>query len=865
MPPSVLTAEAIEPYLRDCGYTESRLARNYTFDTVTLPLAGFYGQPWDARSACLAVVEAREDGEAAAATCVALGAPTALVCRADELEWWRLSADGPSESRRVSAVRIEEFFRTHKDALAPEAIYAAKMRRPRLTAQQMWFVDVGLMPATERRTGETLHRWVEEVIQGLALRLGGQLRSGRNFKDLYKTVFWLLAAKLLKEKGVDNFKRITLTNVDDVFTRVGRHYADVDDLPPGGKAWRPAIDEAAHTVAGWGHLGNLSAESLAYLYETALIDTKPRGRAAKRAKGGRDIRKELGIHSTPPMLVDHMLAQLWPMIEDHKPSARRVFEPACGHAGFLVAGMRWLRDFSELDDPVIRHRYLRDRLHGVELDPFAQELAKLQLTLADVPHGNSWRIDDGDMFLPGVLKKAVSACTLLLANPPFEEFTPAERTRFKRAGEPVTAKTKAVEMLKRALPNLPADGVFGVVMPQGFLHDKESKPVRDFLLNECALSEIAVFADNLFEQADHEVAVVMGRRRGTKSFSGRLVYRRVREQGMPAFKDRLAFSSEQQVEQARFTGHADATLFLPDLAEVWDFLRDVPRLGRPVHVQKGFELVGQDLTTSQRLISKTRQLGYVRALLRASDDYDIWRLPKPLWVKLDGEHVRRIGAAAVLGVRQVILNYAPVSREPWRLKAVVDETGVAVSSRFLTFRPKPEGPSLRVLWAVLNSPVANAYAYCFSGKRETLVKEWRDFPLLTVTSERAQAIEGAASTYLSAAEAAAHAALVSPELEQRIQHALLALDAEVLRLYDLPPRLERRLLDLFQGVERKGVGCAFSGYYPSGFSSYLPLHFVISDRFQRAAADRTAERFKPGESDYVRTVLRVASEAFDEE
>ena len=51
-----------------------------------------------------------------------------------------------------------------------------------------------------------------------------------------------------------------------------------------------------------------------------------------------------------------------------------------------------------------------------------------------------------------------------------------------------------------------------------------------------------------------------------------------------------------------------------------------------------------------------------------------------------------------------------------------------------------------------------------------------------------------------------------------MKQALLALDAEVLKLYDLPPALERQLLDLFTGVERKGVGCDFRGYYPPGFS-----------------------------------------------
>jgi hypothetical protein len=51
-----------------------------------------------------------------------------------------------------------------------------------------------------------------------------------------------------------------------------------------------------------------------------------------------------------------------------------------------------------------------------------------------------------------------------------------------------------------------------------------------------------------------------------------------------------------------------------------------------------------------------------------------------------------------------------------------------------------------------------------------------------------------------------------------ILHNLLrVLDAEVLRLYQLPARSERMLLDHFSGVERPGVPSGFRGYYPGGF------------------------------------------------
>src|SRR5262249_24370517 len=149
------------------------------------------------------------------------------------------------------------------------------------------------------------------------------------------------------------------------------------------------------------------------------------------------------------------------------------------------------------------HEYLRKHLHGVEADGFALELAKLALTLADEPFGNKWQLTQCDMFLPGILAKHARKAHILLANPPYEAFTPSQRVRYAKEGEVVTANTKATEMLMRTLPHWPPGGVFGVVMPQGVLYDKESKLVRKRLLAEFDLSEISVFADNLFDHGDH--------------------------------------------------------------------------------------------------------------------------------------------------------------------------------------------------------------------------------------------------------------------------------------------------------------------------------------------------------------------------
>lgn len=857
----------LQPHLSRCGYTlNQNLIPNYKFDSKTVPLAGFFSRPFDTRSACLAVVEANGNGREAAASCIGLGAPTALVCNGDTVEWWRLSIEGPCERRDFRGDQLTTLFTEYGDDLSADSIYSAKLRRPlpgTQSARQLWFVDIGLMPATERRLGEALHHLVEEVIQDLAASLGGRLRSKNDYEGLYKTVFWLLAAKLLHEKGVTGFKEIDLHDVDAVFRRVGKHYQDVDDLPPGGKAWRGSIEAAASTVAGWGYLGNISTESLAYLYEKALIDKRPKS-STLRSSDARDIRKELGIHSTPPILIDHMLSQLWPLVEAHAPEDRHVFEPACGPAGFLVAAMRWLRDFTELPLGVDRHSFLRSHLHGVEVEPFAREVAKLSLTLADVPYGNSWKIDKKDMFDPGVLKRGTSQCTLLLANPPYEAFTPAERSAYKKTGQPVSAITKAVEMLNRTLPALPPGGVFGLVLPQGVLHDKESKTIRHFLAEQCELAEISLFADKLFEEAEHEVVVLIGRRRwhARDGAVPAVMYRRVRENGMAAFKESLAFSSEQQVPQARFSLAAETSFVVPELDEVWSYLSRNRRLGAVAKVGKGLEYIGEDkLPSNSWTVHEPARKGDTLGFGSVRESMVIYEPPPPVGINLSPSVIRRTGASPVKP--QVLLNYARVSREPWKLKAFIDTKGHSFTSRFLQVVPRGGEFDCLVLWAILNSPVANAFTYSHSMSRDILGGMLKRLPLPDVRGGLLQRLRSAAVNYLDIVN---DRGFMRPEPnEENIRAALLALDAEVLRLYDLPPRLERQVLDLFRNVERKGVGCRFTGYYPAGLTAYVPLYELISDDFQQSKAGGLRSRHRPVQAREMRAALRIAAEEFTHE
>ena len=95
-----------------------------------------------------------------------------------------------------------------------------------------------------------------------------------------------------------------------------------------------------------------------------------------------------------------------------------------------------------------------------------------------------------------------------------------------------------------------------------------------------------------------------------------------------------------------------------------------------------------------------------------------------------------------------------------------------------------------------------------------------------------------------------------------VRKQLLQIDAEILRLYDLPPRLERQLLDFFKGEDRAGVPVKFSRYYPEDFRPSIPLHMYISAEYQRSTVSALKKRWKPGESTAVQEALDLAVESF---
>jgi hypothetical protein len=323
-----LTPDRLKAPLRSCGYRSNLIRTDVCFENgEAVPLVGFAQFPTDSRSACVVVVQAEAEPRKLVESCKAFGAPIVFVCFHDTLQWWKQGANSAEWLETIPITNVDEFFAIHLSDFSPEAVYRAKTLGRVRHEYQLSFVDVGLMPLVEEEVGKALGKLVERNVISLKKKLGWSDLSDEQGHWLLKTVFWLVSGKILRDKQVPSFDDLILKNVDDVFARVAKQYG----TPPftaGSETNRAALEDVAVTVDKFASLAMTTTESLAYVYENTLVS--------------KQTRAQLGTHSTPTYLVDYVVSNLEEWIGELPESERSVFEPACGHAAFLVSAMRLL-------------------------------------------------------------------------------------------------------------------------------------------------------------------------------------------------------------------------------------------------------------------------------------------------------------------------------------------------------------------------------------------------------------------------------------------------------------------------------------------------------------------------------------------
>ncbi len=373
----------IRKNLEAVGFLPGRIVEDFSFNSVRIPLVAFSSDRFDARTSCVAALPGGEGN--ALKKLDLLGPSVRFLCYPDRFEWWSDSLSRPYIREVISVAEADAFFDDHKEDFTPEALFRAKTRSRLDSEYQLHFVDAGLMPFIEKEIGRKLSSLISSLTDQILKKVAWDLKSneGKPTDDQYRWLIRvatrLLAAKILKDKGVAKFENVDFEDPKKCVNLVGDHYGAQTITM--SEEEMVAVTEAGRRVERVSSLVHVTTESLADLYETALVN--------------KSTRHALGIHSTPSYIIDYIVGKAETALLSFPQEERLVFEPACGSAGFLAVSLRVLADNYSGSD---RFSYLRKSISGIEIDEFAIETARLALAVADIPNHDGWDIKNANMF-----------------------------------------------------------------------------------------------------------------------------------------------------------------------------------------------------------------------------------------------------------------------------------------------------------------------------------------------------------------------------------------------------------------------------------------------------------------------------------
>ncbi|MDB5343346.1 MAG: putative type restriction enzymeP protein [Schlesneria sp.] len=845
--------EAIVSELSGLRYTGDLLEKSgYSFSDWFRPnaplrrigAAAFGQTPVSYDTACFGVaLSSGKSGAALVSDYRALGAPIIFEVGENEAIEWSVGTgeETTHPSGRFGLSQVSQYFAKHEKDWTPREFLRTKtLGAAHPSFQQSLFA--GVIPELESNIRDTLDPILSAALAATSREYTKETASSPDEFQLFRLAFGILTAKVFHDRGHPDFSDIS-ANADpgDAIMRVATHYHE---------RWPRLLNRTARQVAFdriWSKMDfrNLSVDVLSHIWSSTLVTGA--------------LRKRLGIHRTPRSIVRYIVDRI-PF--DNIPEEERfVVEPCCGSAVFLVAALNRMRDL--LDSSITaqeRHAYFQRMLRGFERDPAGVEISRLCLALSDYPSANGWEVTPGDVFRSQPFRDSLKTSRVVLCNPPYEDFAMKDRKGYSGAIRP------PVELLNISLENLHSEGILGFVLPRVFIDGNAYADIRGRIAARFGSVEIVTLPDKGWEHADKETVLLLA----TEPHSGhrrtKVTHRKVAEKGWQAFDWFHSVTSEDS--EAKNSVEAKERLSIPDLGKLWHRLRHNQCLKDVASIHRGIEwnenlvdpITKKETGWREVLVQKKKFKNSKLGIPPRSAPFYAFETPPTAFLDMSDEYKRRDSHLLPWHEPKVIFNSKTKSRGAWRLAAFVDTAGLVAYQTFTAVWPKvPE--DICVLAAVLNGPVANAFVATREGKTDITNDTIEDIPLPVISAEQRTEIENLTRAYLSVVERSADEIMSQAEASEEEATAILrTIDAVVLEGYDLPPRLERSLLDYFRGAKRQSR-FHFPEYFPPTFRPYFSLREYLSAEFHLGCADEFRKDFEPPPPD-VLAAMQKAAEAF---
>ena len=264
-----------------------------------------------------------------------------------------------------------------------------------------------------------------------------------------------------------------------------------------------------------------------------------------------------------------------------------------------------------------------------------------------------------------------------------------------------------------------------------------------------------------------------------------------------SYPDRISFlKTGRTTTQRRVVRMMDnlpsGELWVPPLSAIWNYLKTASRLGEHFSIRQGLRWA----STQDEAWSREPLAGH-RSGLHSARGMRQFMLQPFVW--LDCRAKRLLGRRIELAweLPKLVVNGARLTRGPWRIGAALDKDGLLCSQQFFALWPNETVTDTQLLAfsAILNGPVANAFLATHSPAKGIRISALERIPVPSALPPHtgdfvADYIQHLRETRLSGST------------DERAEALLTRIDAAVLGAYDLPPRLERQLLDYFRGMER---------------------------------------------------------------
>ena len=742
---------------------------------------------------------------------------------ADHIRQYKVNAKKAEFIESIQANEIKNAFEHNKDRWSPEKIFRAKLINQQKTAHQLDFVDIGLMPALRGMIDKKLDRLLNSIISEAIHLFKQQNNYEPNNESLFRLVFRFLAAKIFRDRQHhgnwgDNDARNIINEINSFynFSDIERQNI-IDDPGIQQIIWNKFTDSF--------NFQNLSVDDLAFIYENTFIQ--------------KDSRKRLGIHSTPPEIADLIVNRL--PIELLEQDDRFVLEPFAGHGIFLISSLRKLRDLLPSSwTAQQRHEYLKERLTAIEIEVFSAEVCRLCLMLADYPNPNGWNVISGDIFDNDLLEGQLKRSQVVVCNPPFEDFNEPERLHYC---DKIKNYHKPFEILRRILTNPPE--MLGYIMPKSTIIGENYRELQKHIALNYNNVEIIMMPDRIFQFSDQETALLIAFDRNddpdaiitTNTFW-------VGDKDKPHLFEtgQLPVPVTKTISRLKYKGFKP--LWTPLFGEVWDYLKDYPRLSDVGKFHRGIEWNISLKNNRNLLISEHQEPGFMKGLDTSKGKIEAYYAHEFVYLNMKEQFKRTDNHSLSWSSPKVIINKARLSRSPWRVAGYPDHNGLVLTQYFTILWPR-DGINIEVLSAIVNSPLANAMVYLNGFGRDNPIKLLEDIPIPPAKAIDSQEITKKVNYYIELRSSLG--LQKNNKVIDKMTATLLEIDGLLLKAYDLPPRLERKLLDFFSGFQRP-VPFDFYEYFPDSFAPCIPLHMYLKMDLKKLSANELLKRIKPIDS-----------------